>query len=95
MLDLPSLPNLCRELVKHWKAVRQYLTFHTSHQGMQGVHNQVQSFEWSMICDSIFIVKLEFIQRIIIDFEYAVLFRISPLRRCRDDMDLQTNKSAI
>ena len=68
-LDLPSLPNLCRELVKHWKAVRQYLTTHTPHQGMQGVHNQVQSFEWSIICDFFFVAKLEFFQRIIGDCE--------------------------
>ena len=41
-LNLPDLPGLCRDLSKNWKAVRSYLTAHTPHQGMQGVHNQVR-----------------------------------------------------
>ena len=85
-LDLPSLPNLCRELVKHWKAIRQYLTTHTHHQGMQGVHNQVQSFEWSIICEFFFVTKLEFFQRIIGDCEYAVSFHVGTLRRRSDNL---------
>ena len=80
--------------MKYWKAIRQYLTSHTPHQGMQGVHNQVQSFEWSLICDPFFVVKLEFFQRIVSDCEYTVLFYIKTLRHWRDDMDVLANELA-
>ena len=80
--------------MKHWKAIRQYLTSHTPHQGMQGVHNQVQSFEWSLICDPFFVVKLEFFQRIVSDCKYIVLFYVNTLRCRRGGVDLLVNALA-
>ena len=80
--------------MKHWKAIRQYLTSHTPHQGMKSVHNQVQSFEWSLICDPFFVVKLEFFQRIVSDCKYIVLFYVNTLRRRRGGVDLLVNALA-
>ena len=70
---MDKLPDLCRDLLKRWKSVLRYLTVHSHRQENQGVHNKVQSFEWSLISDEFFSVRLELFQRLINDCEYAML----------------------
>ena len=70
---MDKLPDLCRDLLKRWKSVLRYLTDHSRRQENQGVHNKVQSFEWSLISDEFFSVRLEFFQRLINDCEYVML----------------------
>ena len=81
--------------MKHWQSIRQYLTSHAPDQGMQGVHNQVQSFKWSLICDPFFVVKLEFFQRIVSDCKYIVLFYVNELRRRRGGVGLSVNTLGV
>ena len=53
-LDVPSIPNLFRELMAHWKSVTTYLSTHAAQQQMQGVRNQVSRFMFPVLrvdCD--------------------------------------------
>ena len=77
-MEVDKLPDFCRDLLKQWKSVLRYLTVHSRRQENQGVHNKVQSFEWSLISDEFFSVRLEIFQRLINDCEYAML-RFAPV----------------
>ena len=66
-----------RAMLKRWKQILRYLSLHSRLQENQGVHNKVQSFEWSLISDDFFAVRLEFFQRLVSDCKYTALLSIS------------------
>ena len=41
-LDVSAIPQVCQELMAHWKSVTSFLSSHTDYQEMQGVRSQVR-----------------------------------------------------